>query len=232
MRRITSFGQWATFAVLVGITVGIGGCGGESPRESASTSVVARSVPAQPGEVYLKSAAGGGGRGRRMAKFAVAPAPSASAPAGAGMMGMSSSTSASAVARRPAARGETVSLAKRRALAGKPAERDGYSLDPKDLKDLEARAPQLEPEKVASQAEAQVQLSEAEHNTEAYDKIVDNPFRRVGNDPLSTFSIDVDTASYSNVRRFSEPEYAPAQGRGPDRGDAQLLRLSRCTSFQ
>jgi len=40
------------------------------------------------------------------------------------------------------------------------------------------------------------------HNTEAYDRIVDNPFREVAQNPLSTFSIDVDTASYSNVRRF------------------------------
>jgi Ca-activated chloride channel homolog len=39
-------------------------------------------------------------------------------------------------------------------------------------------------------------------NTEAYDRIEDNRFRRVTDDPLSTFSIDVDTASYSNVRRF------------------------------
>ena len=39
-------------------------------------------------------------------------------------------------------------------------------------------------------------------NTEAYDRIVDNAFHRVTTDPVSTFSIDVDTASYSNVRRF------------------------------
>ena len=39
-------------------------------------------------------------------------------------------------------------------------------------------------------------------NTENYNRIDDNPFHRVGNDPLSTFSIDVDTASYSNMRRF------------------------------
>jgi Ca-activated chloride channel homolog len=39
-------------------------------------------------------------------------------------------------------------------------------------------------------------------NTETYDRIEDNPFRLVTQDPLSTFSIDVDTASYSNVRRF------------------------------
>ncbi len=40
------------------------------------------------------------------------------------------------------------------------------------------------------------------HNTEAYDRIEDNPFRVVTDNPLSTFSIDVDTAAYSNMRRF------------------------------
>jgi Ca-activated chloride channel family protein len=39
-------------------------------------------------------------------------------------------------------------------------------------------------------------------NTEAYDKIDDNQWTEVGRKPLSTFSIDVDTASYANVRRF------------------------------
>ncbi len=39
-------------------------------------------------------------------------------------------------------------------------------------------------------------------NTEGYRKIDDNPFLTVANNPLSTFSIDVDTASYSNTRRF------------------------------
>lgn len=39
-------------------------------------------------------------------------------------------------------------------------------------------------------------------NTEAYDRIVDNPFLSARENPLSTFGIDVDTASYSNIRRF------------------------------
>jgi len=39
-------------------------------------------------------------------------------------------------------------------------------------------------------------------DTEAYDAIRENAFRRVESAPLSTFSIDVDTASYANVRRF------------------------------
>ena len=40
------------------------------------------------------------------------------------------------------------------------------------------------------------------HNTEAYDPIVENGFLAADPNPLSTLSIDVDTASYSNVRRF------------------------------
>ncbi|MDP8240340.1 MAG: VWA domain-containing protein [Candidatus Hatepunaea meridiana] len=39
-------------------------------------------------------------------------------------------------------------------------------------------------------------------HTEEYDRIYDNEFKSVINDPVSTFSIDVDVASYSNVRRF------------------------------
>jgi Ca-activated chloride channel homolog len=39
-------------------------------------------------------------------------------------------------------------------------------------------------------------------NGERYAKIEENPFLETVRAPLSTFSIDVDTASYSNVRRF------------------------------
>lgn len=39
-------------------------------------------------------------------------------------------------------------------------------------------------------------------NTESYDRIVDNPFLGARDNPLSTFSVDVDRASYSNVRRL------------------------------
>ena len=42
----------------------------------------------------------------------------------------------------------------------------------------------------------------ADFNTEAYDRIADNSFFEVAENPLSTFSIDVDTASYANLRRF------------------------------
>jgi Ca-activated chloride channel homolog len=39
-------------------------------------------------------------------------------------------------------------------------------------------------------------------NAERYDRVDDNRFLAVLQEPLSTFSIDVDTASYANVRRF------------------------------
>ena len=39
-------------------------------------------------------------------------------------------------------------------------------------------------------------------NTEQYDYIAENNFKSVHSNPLSTFSIDVDAASYSNIRRF------------------------------
>jgi Ca-activated chloride channel family protein len=46
-------------------------------------------------------------------------------------------------------------------------------------------------------------------NAEQYDQIADNAFVRVAQEPLSTFSIDVDTASYANVRRFLEHRMKP-----------------------
>ena len=40
------------------------------------------------------------------------------------------------------------------------------------------------------------------YNNEEYDALVENPFELTQNQPLSTFSIDTDNASYSNVRRM------------------------------
>ncbi|MBN8626681.1 MAG: VWA domain-containing protein [Planctomycetes bacterium] len=47
-----------------------------------------------------------------------------------------------------------------------------------------------------------VRRAEEQGNTEQYQTEPENPFVRATDEPLSTFSIDVDTASYSNVRRF------------------------------
>lgn len=45
--------------------------------------------------------------------------------------------------------------------------------------------------------------------TEAYERIIENKFKQVSQDPLSTFSIDVDTASYANMRRFLNQSQLP-----------------------
>lgn len=64
-----------------------------------------------------------------------------------------------------------------------------------------------------------VRLQSAPSNTEAYNRINDNPFKSARQDPLSTFSIDVDTASYSNVRRFLE------QGERPPKDSVRIEEL-------
>jgi Ca-activated chloride channel family protein len=43
---------------------------------------------------------------------------------------------------------------------------------------------------------------QVEVSQEDYDSFIENPFENPKNAPLSTFSIDVDNASYTNVRRF------------------------------
>lgn len=49
-------------------------------------------------------------------------------------------------------------------------------------------------------------------NTEEYDTVSQNDFLLTADEPLSTFSIDVDTASYSNVRRFLNSHQLPPGG--------------------
>ncbi len=59
---------------------------------------------------------------------------------------------------------------------------------------------------------AKVRQAEGQFNTEAYDVIVENEFLATEDEPLSTFSIDVDTASYANVRRFLNNGQVPPPG--------------------
>ncbi len=49
------------------------------------------------------------------------------------------------------------------------------------------------------------------HNTEEYSRIYENIFLPALDNPLSTFSIDVDTASYTNVRRFLNSNQLPLE---------------------
>ncbi len=62
-------------------------------------------------------------------------------------------------------------------------------------------------------------------NTEEYDRINENPFQRPTQAPLSTFSIDVDTASYSNVRRFIR------QGQLPPKDAVRLEEMINYFSY-
>ncbi|HEX2832397.1 MAG TPA: VWA domain-containing protein [Thermoanaerobaculia bacterium] len=54
----------------------------------------------------------------------------------------------------------------------------------------------------APQSLPPAELEAGQFNTEEYGHFEENPFFRPGDQPLSTFSIDVDRASYANVRRF------------------------------
>ncbi len=56
-------------------------------------------------------------------------------------------------------------------------------------------------EKLQEELSRQKQISPVS-NEESYDAFVENPFELTRNQPLSTFSIDVDNASYSNIRRM------------------------------
>lgn len=63
---------------------------------------------------------------------------------------------------------------------------------------------------LSNSIDQQIRIATQPWNTEAYNSIVENSFLSALNNPLSTFSIDVDTASYSNVRRFlNEGEFPP-----------------------
>lgn len=48
----------------------------------------------------------------------------------------------------------------------------------------------------------QIAYRQEDYNTEEYRYISENGFKNVMEEPLSTFSVDVDTAAYSNVRRM------------------------------
>jgi len=79
----------------------------------------------------------------------------------------------------------------------------------RDLAEIPAPAPMMRakmamapPAGMSMQSIPRQPASATEFNTESYDRVNENAFLEVIKNPLSTFSIDVDTASYTNVRRF------------------------------
>ncbi|TDI14775.1 MAG: DUF3520 domain-containing protein [Acidobacteria bacterium] len=93
---------------------------------------------------------------------------------------------------------ESAQVGRSRADMQAPSERGAGSYS-----DSSSKLPNREAETPAVVADARpLDIPAPDFNTEAYDRIEDNPFLEVSQNPLSTFSIDVDTASYANVRRF------------------------------
>lgn len=69
------------------------------------------------------------------------------------------------------------------------------------------------------------EIKVAEFNTETFDEIVENPFMNTQVNPLSTFSIDVDTASYTIMRRDLNI------GKFPPRGAVRIEELVNYFSY-
>ncbi|MDH5367868.1 MAG: von Willebrand factor type A domain-containing protein [Cyclobacteriaceae bacterium] len=72
----------------------------------------------------------------------------------------------------------------------------------KEAKPMYAPTYEYEKSEVAQNQLIISDFDQEEFNTEEYDAIHENSFLEATKNPLSTFSIDVDAASYSNVRRF------------------------------
>ncbi len=79
------------------------------------------------------------------------------------------------------------------------------------LDEMVANAPQARRQKLSQgmlSASAPVRGRRG-FNTEEYAHIIDNRWQAPGRRPLSTFSIDVDAASYTNIRRFIRDNHLP-----------------------
>jgi Ca-activated chloride channel family protein len=91
-------------------------------------------------------------------------------------------------------------------VAGKGKDKGGGGVEPdfESLKELR---------------KSSVGSDDGQQNTESYAPIIENEFLSPLKSPLSTFGIDVDTAAYSNVRRFLN------QGRLPPRNAVRIEEL-------
>ncbi len=82
-------------------------------------------------------------------------------------------------------------------VAGKPAPSQHFSK--KEKKRAEKREQKITADTIFPD----------ESNREQYNQIIENPFLDAEKTPISTFSIDVDVASYSNIRRFLDDDEMP-----------------------
>jgi Ca-activated chloride channel family protein len=134
------------------------------------------------------------------------PAPKAGAPSSVGFA-LSREPGAQPPARRPAMRADAL------AGGGQPVAGQPIAALPELRAGLadEGRQVRQQAEQLLKQRDKNDALAElpppppaapAEFNREAFNPIVENEFVRVLEEPQSTFSIDVDTASYAIVRRY------------------------------
>ncbi|HEV7645853.1 MAG TPA: VWA domain-containing protein [Pyrinomonadaceae bacterium] len=84
--------------------------------------------------------------------------------------------------------------------AGSPGEPAPYAMEDRSLSAANS---------VAKAVASPYDYEDETINTERYAQINENPFLEASKAPLSTFSIDVDTAAYSNVRRFIKDGQLP-----------------------
>jgi Ca-activated chloride channel family protein len=116
-----------------------------------------------------------------------------------------------------AAKPVTVKLSKLPPEKPKPAIAESKKEEPAVSKDHHLRVQELYRQRSLgttgpmTSPQFQVNIDDG-HNREGYDHIQENGFRAVTQEPLSTFSIDVDGASYSNVRRFLNNNLLPPAG--------------------
>jgi len=92
----------------------------------------------------------------------------------------------------------------------KLAETDMAMTSAADAMYAQSRAP-VSPGVIPGEVLEDIRYPSAPLNTENYAHYEDNPVKRVIEQPVSTFSIDVDTGSYANVRRFLKAGELPAQ---------------------
>ena len=67
-----------------------------------------------------------------------------------------------------------------------------------------------------------------EQGRDNFQDVESNPVKLVAEDPVSTFSVDVDTASYAFMRSSLNNDVLPPKRLGADRGVHQLFRLRLC----
>ena len=86
----------------------------------------------------------------------------------------------------------------------------------------EVAAPQEPAPTVAVTTAQPAADASAQFNTEEYSRIYEQGFKTTVDEPLSTLSIDVDTAAYSNVRRFLQQGQLPNQ---------DAVRIEECINY-